>query len=129
MITVAFAAAACVPCPVREQCTRAAAGKPRQLTLRVPPDHTALVAARERQQQPDFAARYAARAGIEGTLSQAVRAVGLRQARYRGLGKTHLQQRAGAAAINLRRVHAHLLGRPRATTRRSPLGPLLAPAA
>ena len=129
LITVAFAAGDCVPCPVRDQCTRAVAGKPRQLTLRVQPDQQAIVAARERQQQPDFAARYAARAGIEGTLSQGLRTTGLRQARYRGLAKTHLQELAGAAAINRRRIHAHLLGRPRATTRRSPLRSLLAPAA
>jgi hypothetical protein len=33
--------------------------------------------------------RYAIRAGIETTLSQNVRAFGLRQSRYRGLAKTH----------------------------------------
>jgi transposase len=32
--------------------------------------------------------QYAAHAGIEGTLSQRVRAFGLRQARYIGLAKT-----------------------------------------
>ncbi|MFD9823067.1 transposase [Streptomyces violascens] len=32
--------------------------------------------------------RYATRAGVEGTISQAVRAFGLRRCRYRGLAKT-----------------------------------------
>ena len=32
-----------------------------------------------------------ARAGVEGSLSQGVRIAGLRQARYIGLAKTHLQ--------------------------------------
>jgi transposase len=32
------------------------------------------------------------RAGIEGTLSEGIRAHGLRRARYIGLAKTHLQQ-------------------------------------
>ena len=46
--------------------------------------------ARQRQQTAEFAARYAPRAGIEGTLSQGIRAFGRRKARYRGLAKTHV---------------------------------------
>jgi transposase len=41
---------------------------------------------------------------MEGTVSQGVRAFGLRQARYRGLGRTHLQEVATAAAINVSRL-------------------------
>ena len=41
---------------------------------------------------------------MEGTLSQGVRALGLRQSRYWGLAKTHLQHLATAAAINLDRL-------------------------
>src|SRR3712207_7998210 len=47
-----------------------------------------------------------------GTLSQAVRAFGLRQARYRGLAKTRLQNIAIAAALNLDRISAWLSNRP-----------------
>jgi transposase len=54
---------------------------------------------------------------VEGTLSQGVRAFGLRQTRYRGLEKTHLQHMATAAAINVDRIVAWLEERPRATTR------------
>jgi hypothetical protein len=57
---------------------------------------------------PAFKAEYAARAGIDGTLSHAVRAVELRQARSRGLAKTHLPHGATAAAINLVRRSAWL---------------------
>ncbi|HAX84998.1 MAG TPA: hypothetical protein DCY91_01770 [Cyanobacteria bacterium UBA11370] len=39
-----------------------------------------------------------ARAGVEGTISQAVGAFGLRHCRYLGLAKTHLQHIATAAA-------------------------------
>jgi transposase len=46
-----------------------------------------------------------------------VRAYGLRQARYRGLAKTHLQHVATAAAINIVRLADWLNGVPRATTR------------
>ena len=59
------------------------------------------------------------RAGVEGTLSQGVRAFGLRRTRYRGLEKTHLQHVAIAAAINIDRIVAWLEERPRATTRTS----------
>ena len=63
--------------------------------------------------------RYQCRAGVEGTLSQGVRAFGLRRTRYRGLEKTHLQHVAIAAAINIDRIVAWLEERPRATTRTS----------
>lgn len=70
--------------------------------------------------------RYARRAGIEGTISQAVRAFEARQSRYRGLAKTHLQQLATAAAINLDRLAAWMIGRPKAPTRTSRFAALAA---
>jgi transposase len=127
MIGVAFAAADCTPCPVRAQCTRAKS-LPRSLTLQPRAEHEAIQAARQRQRTAGFAADYARRAGIEGTLSQGVRAFGLRTARYRGLAKTQFQQVATAAASNVQRVTDWLDGQPRATTRRSHLV-RLAPAA
>src|SRR5436309_1708478 len=71
---------------------------------------------------------YQRRAGVEGTLSQGVRAFGLRRSRYWGLAKTHLQHIAIAAAINIDRIVAWLDARPRATTRISRFA-ALAPAA
>ena len=59
------------------------------------------------------------RAGIEGTLSQGVRAFGLRFCRYRSLAKTHLQNIATAAAINMDRIVAWLDDIPHAKTRTS----------
>ena len=70
--------------------------------------------------------RYARRAGIEGTISQGVRAFGLRRGRYRGLAKTHLQHVATAAAINLERLAAWFQAIPRATTRTSRFAALAA---
>jgi transposase len=102
-IHVQFAPAACRACPVRARCTRAKSG-PRHLTFSPRPEHDALLAARHRQTTAAFRAQYAARAGIEGTLSQGVRAFGLRRCRYRGLAKTHLQQIATAAALNVSRL-------------------------
>jgi transposase len=127
MIHVDFAAADCTPCPVRAHCTRAKT-LPRSLTLQPRAEHEAIQAARQRQQTQAFADDYADRAGIEGTLSQGVRAFGLRTARSRGLAKTRLQHVAPAAGINVQRVTAWCEGQPRATTRRSHVA-RLAPAA
>jgi transposase len=117
-IHIQFAKEACLACPVRSHCTRAKAG-PRHLTLRSRAEHEALLAARERQTTADFRTHYAVRAGIEGTISQGVRAFGVRQARYRGLAKTHLQQLATAAAMNVDRVAQWFDGRPRLGVRQS----------
>ena len=62
---------------------------------------------------PAWKKRYRIRAGIEGTLSQAVRAFGLRRSRYIGLVKTGLQQVCTAAAMNVSRVVSWLDGVPR----------------
>jgi transposase len=53
---------------------------------------------------------YAKRAGIEGTHSQGVRALGLRQSRYIGLQKASLQHSLIAAAINLLRIDDFITG-------------------
>ena len=69
----------------------------------------------------------AARAGSEGTLSQAVWRGGLRHARYIGLAKTHLQSLLTATALNLVRILNWLLGVPIARTRRSHFRQLVSP--
>jgi transposase len=76
----------------------------------------ALRAARERQQTEAFKERYKRRAGIEGTISQAAYALGMRRTRYRGVKKTHLHHIAIATAINLQRCLAWLWEVPRAKT-------------
>jgi transposase len=58
-------------------------------------------AARQRQQTTEFATTCAQRAGGEGTLSQAVHALGVCRARYRGLARTHRQHLGIAAARNV----------------------------
>jgi transposase len=79
-IVVSFDAAACRACPGRVQCPRAVKG-PRRLTLQPQAEHLALRAARARQREPDFPARYASRAGVEGTIAQGVRSFDPRQGR------------------------------------------------
>lgn len=117
-VHVRFRTRDCLACPARTACTRSAAG-PRGLRLRPQAEHLALQAARARQHTPAFQAAYATRAGIEGTLSQAVRMMGLRRARYIGQAKTHLQHLTTAAALNLARLADFLLGHQPAVTRLS----------
>ena len=94
--------------------------------MRPRPEHEALAAARTRLEREAGRRLYAQRQGVESTLSQGVRAFGLRQARYRGLAKTGLQNVATAAALNLDRLAAWLAHRPLAPTRISRLAALTA---
>ena len=105
--------------PQRACCTTQASRRPAPLRLPPQDQYEALTAAQawyasEEGQQP-----ISSRAGVEGTLSQGVRAFGLRRTRYWGLAKTHLQHVATAAAINIDRIVAWLDERPRAQTRTS----------
>jgi transposase len=79
------------------------------LTFRPQALYLALQAARERQQTDAFKEAYAIRAGVESTISQAVRVSDLRQARYFGLPKTKLQHVITATAINVRRIVSWLI--------------------
>jgi transposase len=74
---------------------------------------------RQWQQTEAFKKEYAKRAGVEGTISQAIRAFELRQTRYIGLAKTHLQHLFTAVAINLVRFDAWQNEIPQAKTRTS----------
>ncbi|MFF7803166.1 transposase [Streptomyces olivaceus] len=58
----------------------------------------------EDQQTDQWQQGYGHRAGIEGTISQGVRAFGLRRSRYRGHSKTHLQHLLTAAGMSLRQL-------------------------
>jgi transposase len=117
-IIVAFDKQTCGTCPVRPSCTRA---KHTGRRLRLPPQdqYEALQAAQTWSASEEGQQLYKRRAGVEGTLSQGVRAFGLRQTRYWGLAKTHVQHVAIAAAINIDRLVAWLDERPRAMTRLS----------
>jgi hypothetical protein len=105
-VVIRFATATCLSCPVRAQCTRGQEG--RTLTLTPPEVHAALQQRRAEQRTPAFVQQYALRAGIEGTISQAVRTTRLRRTPYRGLPKTHLHHVAIAAGLNLKRMVSHL---------------------
>ena len=126
-ILASFRRQDCQACPARPLCTQA---QQQGRRLRLPPQeqYEALAAARAWYASEEGIERYQQRAGVEGTLSQGVRAFGLRRTRYRGLPKTHVQHIATAAAINIDRIVAWLDERPRAQTRTSRFA-ALAPAA
>jgi transposase len=86
-IMASFSPQQCRPCPARPLCTQSQRQGRR---LRLPPQaqYEALQEARAWYSSDEGTQRYKRRAGVEGTLSQGVRAFGLRRTRYRGLGKT-----------------------------------------
>ena len=71
----------------------------------------AQTAIRDAEHTIAFQADYARRAGVEGTMHQAV-AHGARRARYRGLAKTRLDHIFMACALNLLRLEAFWNGTP-----------------
>ncbi len=96
-VVVKFPAPLCQACPVRHQCTTTSRGG-RQLTFRPRQVQQALDNARAQQKTKHWQTKYALRAGVEGTIHQAVAVTDMRHARYRGLEKVHLQHVYSAAA-------------------------------
>jgi hypothetical protein len=90
----------CQDCSLRQKCV--AQGQ-RHRTVLVGEHHTLLQARRQEQQTPAFQQRMKHRNAIEGTQSELVRGHGMRQARYRGLAKTQLQNYFTGAACNVKR--------------------------
>jgi Transposase DDE domain/Transposase domain (DUF772) len=93
---------ACASCPLRSQCTSAAAGR----TVTITAYEHELAAARARQAEPDRAADYrATRPKVERKLAHLVRRRhGGRRARVRGLAKVAADFNLLAAAVNLARL-------------------------
>lgn len=118
IVKVTFPARACNACEQRSKCTMSTHG--RSLTLRTQAQCEALQHARQQQTTEAFKRRYRARAGIEGCLSQGVRACDLRRSRYTGLAKTRLQHVLTAVALNLKRIAAWIAGEPLARTCTAP---------
>lgn len=109
----------CSPCPTRAPCTNSKR-KRRKITFRPRKQHELLQRRRDFEQTDAFKNLYASRAGIEGTISQAVHALKIRRSRYCGLEKTYFQHLATAAAINLKRLHGWWNNYPLSQTRSCP---------
>ncbi|MCA9838547.1 MAG: IS1182 family transposase [Trueperaceae bacterium] len=115
----------CLLCEQSVHCHRS---KQTGRSLCFPPQETfeARQLALKAQETPEWQAIYQKRAGIEGTLSQGIRAFGMRRSRYIGHVKTHFQNEAIATAINIVRLRDWFALRPRAETRVSRFGRLAA---
>ena len=90
----------CQDCLQRDKCTRNKAGR----KLRLHRHYQLLKARREESKTASFKEAMKRRPPVEGTLSEMVRAHGLRRSRYRGLLKTHLQNLMIGTAVNLKRL-------------------------
>jgi len=128
VMKIKFSGKDCMPCPSRDLCIRSVKDyKRRTVTIRRPKEHhEALQRAREREETAEFKAEYTRRAGVEGTISRAVRTCEVRRSRYIGLTKTHLHHLLSATSLSFLRVGEWLMGIPKATTRRSPFARLTA---
>ncbi|MFE0632757.1 transposase [Streptomyces sp. NPDC058864] len=80
------------------------------------PQQQALDQRRREQETAQWRAAYGTRAGVEGTISQAVRVTRTRTTPYRGLHKTHLGHMLIAAGLNLHRLDAWWTETPIGTT-------------
>jgi hypothetical protein len=109
-VVIRFATATCRACPVRPLCTQQPAAG-RWLTIQPQAQHDLLSQQREAQSSASWQQEYGRRAGIEGTISQGVRTLGMRRSRSPGLACAHFQQVQVAAALNLLRLDSFLLRR------------------
>ena len=127
VIKIKFSTTDCRACASRHLCMRSTKKYPRRaITIRPKEQYEALKERREFAQTPAYAAAYAKRAGIEGTISQGVRRCGLRRSRYLGLAKTHLGHVLTAAAVDFVRVADWLADVRRARTRETQFAALMA---
>lgn len=118
VIKVKFASKICRRCPVRSRCTDSMPPR-RTISIRPQAEYEALREGRAREKTLDYAAEYARRAGVEGTIAQAVRSHAARRTPYFGQIKTHLAHLMIATAMNVVRLLRWLAGEPKARTQRS----------
>lgn len=92
----------CQQCPffAAELCTTNKRGR----TLDISPYHDLLQTRRHEMHTREFQREMRIRPGIEGTISELVRAHGARRSRYRGLAKLRLQAYFIGVAANLKRL-------------------------
>ena len=99
---IRFDPADCAACPRRSDCTRDMLG--RQITLPPHDLYDIQQANRADQADPDWQRVYNRRAGVEATLSEAVRAHGIRHTRHRGQARTHVRHTLIACGMNAARI-------------------------
>ncbi|WP_185842058.1 transposase [Streptomyces sp. WAC 06725] len=121
-----FAEADCRSCPDRTRCTSSPT-RPRSVAVLPWPLHKIRARNRLDQHTELWQRRYTIRAGIEATVSQNVRAHGLRRSRYRGLARTHVQHILTALACNVARLADWIDTSPRTRRRATHFAPCAQP--
>ncbi|MEU9047427.1 MULTISPECIES: transposase [unclassified Kitasatospora] len=106
-LSVLFPRAVCRACDDRPKCTGNVDGKGRHVLLLPQPLQEIQNRVRTEQKTKPWQDRYAMRAGCEATVSETVHAHGLRNCRYRGTAKTHVQHVLTAAGTNIIRLSQH----------------------
>jgi hypothetical protein len=86
------------------ECTGNADGRGRHIILLPQPLQEIQTRVRREQDTPQWQEHYAIRAGCEATVSETVHAHGLRNCRYHGIAKTHVQHVLTAAGTNIIRL-------------------------
>jgi len=101
--TIRFHQRDCQPCPMRAHCTTSEyAG--RQIVIGSQTLDTIQRRNRADRNDPDWQHRYNRRAGIEGTISQAVRGFDIRDCQYIRPEETRVQHVLTACAMNAARI-------------------------
>jgi transposase len=90
----------CNHCSLKEKCTTSKRGR----RLRLSPHYPILRERREESKTDAFKELMKRRPPVEGTISEMVRAHGLRTSRYRGMVKTHFHGLMIGTAVNLKRL-------------------------
>lgn len=90
----------CQLCPLFGKCTERPSGR----NIDISANHDTLQQRRREQKTEEFKQEMKQRAGIESTISEAVRGHGLRKSRYRGTAKMQLQAAFTGVAINVKRL-------------------------
>lgn len=125
VIEVKFPASSCQSCNFKSSCTSSLSG--RKMELKTQKDFEFMEKHRHWEKTEDFKERYRIRAGVEGTISQAVKTAGMRRAKYFGLAKVRMQALWTAAAINVLRLADHVMLKVSAKTRIPEFGKLTFP--
>ncbi|MGV9386379.1 transposase [Nonomuraea sp. NPDC003707] len=116
VVRVRFSMRSCKDCPSRDLCTCGAKG--RGVTLRPQEEHEALQRARARQSTDEWQQRYAHRAGVEGTIAKASKALACANPATAGPPRP-ISSTCSSPRLNLTRLDAWLTGTLLAPTRTS----------
>jgi transposase len=101
-IRIMFSRATCKECAFYQECVGTARDKARKLTVQ--PNYDYVRERRELQEKAAFRDEMKVRAQVEGTISEGVRFMGLRHAKYKGQDGHEVQFYMTGAALNVKRL-------------------------